>query len=141
MATPESPEQHTQSPSPSPTISTLKTNQPFWYKLHVLIHDLRNYTTDPTVLSLDATGETLEQTIAQTLEERLNRRMKKRVGSGDYRVCAAHDLAPVPERAFGIDYKRLGRDERVLELKGEVWEGLEGKGGRGRRRRGGRGDE
>ncbi|KAI9836346.1 MAG: hypothetical protein M1837_003394 [Sclerophora amabilis] len=62
------------------------------------------------------TTTTLEQLIEQTLEERLNRRNKKRVDSGDYRVCAAHDLAPVLEKAFRIDPKALARDQGFLKL-------------------------
>lgn len=34
----------------------------------------------------------------------------------DFRVCAAHDIAPVLERALGIDPKRLSQDEYFLEL-------------------------
>ncbi len=34
-------------------------------------------------------------------------RMKKRVESGDFRVCAAHDLEPIFEKAFGIKPKEL----------------------------------
>lgn len=41
----------------------------------------------------------------EILNERLNRRMKKRVESGDHRVCAAHDIAPILEKALGIKPK------------------------------------
>jgi hypothetical protein len=44
----------------------------------------------------------LKALIEETLNERLERRMKKRVESGDFRVCAAHDLAPVLRRLLGL---------------------------------------
>jgi hypothetical protein len=93
----------------------------------------------------DAKGEeykTLEEVIEETLNERLERRIKKRVKSGDFKVCAAHDLAPVFERAFGVKEKELGRNERFKEVLGrcglklregedEQWE----KGGKGKEKR------
>jgi hypothetical protein len=60
----------------------------------------------------------LEEVIEETLNESLERRLKKRVESGDFRVCAAHDLAPVFERAFGIKEKELARNERFKEVLG-----------------------
>lgn len=61
--------------------------------------------------------------------------MKKRVESGDFRVCAAHDLAPILARVLGVDLKTLEMDKLVLELVrtkgldlgGERWDGLAGK--------------
>ena len=53
-------------------------------------------------------------TPTDTLSERLERRMGKRVECGDYRVCAAHDLAPVFERVFGVETKALARDGEFL---------------------------
>jgi hypothetical protein len=61
-------------------------------------------------------GETLDEVIQQTLEERLNRRMKKRVESGDFRVCAARDLAPIFEKALDINQKKLAKDEEFRAL-------------------------
>lgn len=61
-------------------------------------------------------GETLQQIIQDVLDERLNRRLKKRVESGDFRVCAAHDLAPVFEKVVGVRGKALGSDARFQEL-------------------------
>lgn len=40
--------------------------------------------------------------------------MKKRQYSGDYRVCAAHDLAPIFESTFGIDPGLLARNDDFL---------------------------
>jgi len=59
--------------------------------------------------------------------------MKKRVESGDYRVCAAHDLAPIFEKAFNIKLDDLAKDDGFLSLldksglklkNGENWLGL-----------------
>jgi hypothetical protein len=46
----------------------------------------------------------------------LQRRIKKRVESGDFRVCAAHDLAPIFEKAFNIKSKDLERDRELRGL-------------------------
>jgi hypothetical protein len=59
--------------------------------------------------------------------------MKKRADSQDFRVCAAHDLAPIFEKAFGIHPKQLGKNSKFpalvkeygLELPAEEhWSGL-----------------
>lgn len=59
--------------------------------------------------------------------------MKKRVQSGDYRVCAAHDVEPILEKALGMKSKDLERDQGFLDtmtanglqLKlGEQWTGI-----------------
>ena len=60
--------------------------------------------------------QTLEEFIKSTLDERLNRRMKKRVESADYRVCAAHDLAPIWEQAFAIKPKDLAKNKEFAAL-------------------------
>ena len=63
----------------------------------------------------------------------MERRAKRRAGSGDYRVCAAHDLAPIFEKAFDIKPKDLQTnteflailDRSQLELKdSDNWKGL-----------------
>ncbi|THX20668.1 hypothetical protein D6D17_00519 [Aureobasidium pullulans] len=140
---------------PTPTISDLKSNNPLWWRIHVFTYDLRHYRERPDSLerletivdisylstpyfnesevtqlksTLLSTGKTLEETIEQTLHERLNRRLKKRQESNDYRVCAAHDLAPIFEKAFGLEHKQLARDVEFLKLVDE--NGLEGGEGR-----------
>lgn len=42
--------------------------------------------------------------------------MRKRVESADYRFCAAHDLAPIFEKAFGIKPKDLQTNPEFLAL-------------------------
>ena len=59
---------------------------------------------------------TFEQTISEKLDERLSRRMQKRASSGDYRVCAAHDLVPIIADTLGVDIKQMERDKRFLHL-------------------------
>ena len=76
--------------------------------------------------------------IQETLDERLNRRMKKRVESEDYRVCAAHDLAPIFEKGLGVRRKEFEKDKEFVRLvrtsglklkDGESWMGMGKKGG------------
>jgi hypothetical protein len=60
--------------------------------------------------------------------------MKKRVDNQDFRVCAAHDLAPIFEKAFGIHPKQLDKDSEFIGLtkryglglpEEEHWSGLD----------------
>lgn len=113
-----------------------------WYKFHVLLYNLRHFeqtnvsqsrletALDPSYLGepyfnqdeaekfkgarLDG-DKTLPALIEETLNERLDRRMKKRVESGDDRVCAAHDVAPILEKALGINPKGLERNQAFLD--------------------------
>jgi hypothetical protein len=59
---------------------------------------------------------TLQTVIQETLDERLERRIKKRVGSGDFRVCAAHDFAPIFEKAFSIKPRDLAKNNDFLSF-------------------------
>ncbi|PYH33994.1 uncharacterized protein BO87DRAFT_386967 [Aspergillus neoniger CBS 115656] len=136
---------------PSPEIS-----HNLWYRLHVLIFDLNNFSNtssrkrlesviDPSFIGkpyftdeeaekikstvINSTGGTFSQALEEGLNERLERRNKKRVESGDYRVCAAHDLAPLMARALGVDLKQMAKDKEFagliekkgLNLQGEIW--------------------
>ena len=58
----------------------------------------------------------LAEVIEDALKERLERRMKKSVHSGDFRVCAAHDVAPILEKALGVKEKYLIRDKEFLRF-------------------------
>jgi hypothetical protein len=125
------------------TIQDLHANRILWYKIHVLVYDLRHfqekasqarlecvmdssylslpYFTASEAAQLKATPvhnntKKLEVVIQETLDERLQRRMKKRVQSGDFRICAAHDLAPILEKALDIKPKELERDRDFLAL-------------------------
>ena len=120
----------------------LKSDRHLWYKLHVLIYDLRHFEdsdlirsrletiVDPSYLAApyftaaeaekikDARvdgDKALSALMEETLNERLERRMKKRVESGDFRVCAAHDVAPILEKAIGIRPKDLERNQAFLD--------------------------
>ena len=142
------------------TIQDLRANRVLWYKIHVFVYDLRHFQesasqarlekiTDSSYLGLPYFGadevaqlkvttihndtKKLEDVIQETLNERLQRRMKKRVQSGDFRVCAAHDLAPIFEKALDIKPKDLERDRNFLGLveqsglklgDGQVWSGV-----------------
>lgn len=129
--------------NPGYTVQDLQHCPSLWYKIHVFVYDLRNfrekvdsqarldsivdasyigmpYFQPEEVERIKSTvvnaNQTLEEAIRETLDERLERRIKKRAESGDYRVCAAHDLAPVFERALGIKPKDLGKNVDFLNL-------------------------
>lgn len=142
------------------TISDLKgagISPTLWYRFHVLLFDLEHFQNRPqsrqrlenvngvsfigkpyfnssescAIKSTLIGTKTLSDTIEESLQERLQRRMKKRVESGDYRVCTAHDIAPILATALGINLKELGKDERFTEFVqknglrcGEEWKGL-----------------
>lgn len=80
-------------------------------------------------------GKTLADAIREEVGVCLERREKKRVENGDFRVCAAHDMAPVLTGLLGIEPKLMEKDkgfqrlvkEKALELGEERWEGLKKK--------------
>ncbi|KAL8657426.1 MAG: hypothetical protein Q9226_001919 [Calogaya cf. arnoldii] len=114
-----------------------------WHKIRVFLFDLRHFAERPqsrdrleliidpsyiaapyfTPSEVEAIksfvpngGETtLEQLILSTLATKLERRKKKRVATGDHRVCPAHDLAPIFEKAFGIKAKDLVKDKKFVK--------------------------
>lgn len=132
-------------PSKPASIEDLKSQPSLWYKIHVLVYDLRNFQENPKAQArldtvqdilyigmpyfdpieaqqlktciVDATNNiTFETLIKDTLRERLERRAKKRADSEDYRVCAAHDLAPIFEKAFNIKPKDLQTNTEFLTI-------------------------
>ncbi|GKZ20925.1 hypothetical protein AbraIFM66951_003816 [Aspergillus brasiliensis] len=172
MATPSKPSEMTDiqakpnsPPIPTITLPDLKSSSispTLWYRIHVLIFDLKNFenasskkrldqVTDPYYIGkpyfspeeaekikqtvIDTNGKTFSEMLGEGLNERLERRNKKRVRSGDFRVCAAHDLAPLMASALGIDLKQLDKDKEFtklveqngLDLGGESWGGLKKK--------------
>ncbi|KAH8805725.1 hypothetical protein F5884DRAFT_456764 [Xylogone sp. PMI_703] len=142
------------------SIGDIQKHRSLSYRLHVFIFDLRHFAEIPKSLArLDQIvdpcylGEpyfqpdevkalkelvvdrdkTLETIIQETLNERLDRRNKKRVESGDYRVCAAHDIAPIFEKTFGISPKELAKNKEFLAIlnrsglslgENDKWEGI-----------------
>ncbi|KAL4887914.1 hypothetical protein BDV59DRAFT_206510 [Aspergillus ambiguus] len=135
------------------------------YRLHVLLFDLQNFTkredcrkrldtiadisyieppyftgseaeeTKEEIKNATKGSKTLSEIVADELSTRLERRTKKRVESGDYRICAAHDLSPILARTLNIDLKQLEKDKEFLRLvgtkglhlDGETWKGLKAK--------------
>ncbi|KAJ9324604.1 hypothetical protein DTO027B5_368 [Paecilomyces variotii] len=124
------------------SIENLQSNKLLWYKIHIFLYDLRHFQEEASQARLDSvidssylcspyfTSEEVTQLkatklqdtkslgalIEETLNERLERWVKKQIESGDFRVCAAHDLAPIFERAFHIKPKDLKRDRILLDL-------------------------
>ncbi|KAE9382024.1 hypothetical protein N431DRAFT_491285 [Stipitochalara longipes BDJ] len=129
------------------TIQDLKDMPKIWYKIHVLIFDLRNYQAntksrdrlktviDPSYIGLpyfSCTEAALMKSL-QVGDTNGSATRGRRAESGDYRVCAAHDIAPILERLFGVKEKDLMRDKEFLGLVenwgvelggGVVWKGL-----------------
>ncbi|PYI09542.1 hypothetical protein BO78DRAFT_427235 [Aspergillus sclerotiicarbonarius CBS 121057] len=152
-------------PTPQISISNLQDSSispTLWYRIHVLISDLKSFNnptsknrlesiTDPSFIGnpyfsteeaenikqtvVDTNGKTFMQMVEEGLNERLERRQNKRIESGDFRVCAAHDLAPVMGRALGTDLKQMEKDkefaklvqEKGLDLGDGGWGGLKKK--------------
>ncbi|KAE8322481.1 hypothetical protein BDV39DRAFT_209734 [Aspergillus sergii] len=146
-----------------PTVANLKDCSAFpnlWYRIHVLLADLKSFDNpssnkrlekivDPffigepyftpkeahTIKNTVVNGKEFTQFVEEELNKRLDRRNKKCFESGDFRICAAHDLAPIMAQALGIDLKRLEKDKRFanlveekgLHLGGDRWSGLEKK--------------
>ncbi|GAB1195719.1 hypothetical protein APSETT444_004982 [Aspergillus pseudonomiae] len=134
---------------PSPTVESLKDFSTFpdlWYRIHVLIADLKSFdksasnkrlekVIDPsfigepyftpkeaeTIKKTIINGKEFSQVVEEELNKRLDRRNRKRFESGDFRICAAHDLAPIMAQALGIDLKQLEKDKQFANL-------VEGKG-------------
>jgi hypothetical protein len=125
------------------TVQELKSQRCLWYKVHVFVYDLRNFQEIPEAQArldkiVDASyiglpyfkpdevqllkssivkyDKSLQSIIEETLNERLEKRIKKRVESDDFRVCAAHDLAPIFEKAFDIKPKDLTKNKEFLTI-------------------------
>jgi arginine/lysine/ornithine decarboxylase len=144
------------------TTEELRQDSKLWYKLHVFVYGLRKirsneksrerldsvintyymgppYFTateaDRILHTIDDEGRTLKETLdgffARKLEKRMQSRMKE---TADYRVCAAHDLAPILENASRIHTKDLKKNKGFMKLlrngalsaldDGRVWKGL-----------------
>ncbi|KAF4555824.1 Hypothetical protein D9617_2g057880 [Elsinoe fawcettii] len=125
------------------TLQEMRQDDSLWWRVLVFLHDLRHFNekddsqarldliVDPSysgqpyfsneeVSRLTTTklvnGKTISEIVQETLNVRLERRMKKRVERSDYRICAAHDLAPVFEKAFDVNPKDLARNVKFIEL-------------------------
>lgn len=58
----------------------------------------------------DGKGRTHSQAIEEEVQACLNKRIGKRVETGDFMACAAHDLAPVLAGLLGLDIKMIEKD-------------------------------
>ncbi|KAF2448423.1 hypothetical protein P171DRAFT_508628 [Karstenula rhodostoma CBS 690.94] len=148
------------SPQTTHTLQALRQDTALFYRLHVFIHDLRAFRSNASSRArLDAvlapdyigrpyfsdaqaaqlrstvvdeeTGETLGQRLDCLFTEKLAKKLEK---GGAWRVCAAHDLAPVFEGVVGVRPGELGRDKGFVGLvrkggldavgEGGVWKGV-----------------
>lgn len=148
----------------STSIDELRSDNALWYKLHVFMYDLRNFRSNSDSRTrLDsvvheyylgepyfsedeankvlhtvpdaATEKTVGEAIRAFYEQKLLQRQKSRaIETGDYRICAAHDLAPIFEKAFRLNGKDLAKNKGFMALvnkgglnaleDGRVWKGL-----------------
>lgn len=142
-------------------LALTKASPDLQYRLHLLLFDLQHYSQRKDsrdrleevsdtlyigssyfnvaeadgIKSLRVGTRSLSETPDEELSRRLQRRMKKRVESNDFRVCAAHDIAPIIAKSLNVDMKRLERDkkfvhlvnEKGLRLDGERWDGIPAK--------------
>jgi predicted AAA+ superfamily ATPase len=80
-------------------------------------------------------GRTLKDTLNEFFEKKLEKRLEGRMKEmADYRVCAAHDIAPIVERAFGVRPGDLKKNKGFVKLvdkgglgaldDGAVWRGI-----------------
>ena len=144
------------------TIQQLKENHLLWYKLHVFMYDLRNfrskemsrnrldcviddmYIGEPYFTADEhdklrrtithGTDMTLEDLLSEFFQNKLEKRIQGRIkATGDWRICAAHDLAPIIERAFRVNSKDLSKNKMFVKLvqrdglqlrEGVIWQGL-----------------
>lgn len=58
----------------------------------------------------DGKGRTHSQAIEEEVQACLNKRIGKRVETGDFMACAAHDLASVLAGLLGLDIKMIEKD-------------------------------
>jgi len=120
--------------------SFLEGENHLWYRINALVFDLRHFrdkdesvnrlntVLDPMYIgapyftneeakkikAANFDGRSLQEVIASTMQEKLKRR--KRTEVEDFRPCAAHDIAPLLERAFDIKYKKLDKSKHFNEL-------------------------
>ena len=137
---------HTTENIPDNSIGTLRQNPLLWYKLHVLVYDLRHFKSDTrsetrlnevadrsyigspyfsddesrqikSIVVNVAQNRTLEQVIEDAFKQRLEKRIKTRMNeTGDYKVCTAHDIGPIFEKSFNIRPKDLQKNKSFRDL-------------------------
>lgn len=145
------------------TLDELRQDSKLWFKVHVFLYDLRNFRSnhesrdrlDSVVDTyyigspyfsateadyiLQTAGNTETTTLKELLDDFFAQRPEKRMQSrmkdtADYRVCAAHDLAPIVEKVFRIHPKDLAKNKGFMKLirlggltaldEGGVWQGI-----------------
>jgi hypothetical protein len=87
------------------------------------------------VLNTISDGKALKNTLDEFFEKKLEKRLEGRMKeTADYRVCAAHDIAPIVEKAFGVRPGDLKKNKGFAKLvdkgglsalnDGAVWKGI-----------------
>jgi hypothetical protein len=122
------------------TLSDLRQDVNLWYKICVLIYDLRNMPKDPSCLrrltpTIDVhyisepyfspdeaaavKGALVEAntSIEDAITSSLQGFAEKRKASGDFRPCGPHDLVPVYLACFGTERAEIEDEKFVSRLR------------------------
>lgn len=132
-------DQHTTTNATSLTVSDLRNDANLWYKILVLIYDLKNIAQDKS--SQDRNSQTVHElylsapyfTSAEevqvrgalvdglSVEEAITRKLEdffeKRRASGDARPCGPHDMVPVYVEVFGVEKEELGNENFLRRVR------------------------
>nr|OQO24230.1 hypothetical protein B0A51_12286 [Rachicladosporium sp. CCFEE 5018] len=118
------------------TLSDLRADHEIWYKILVLIYDLRNIkmdktsenrtlqTVDPLYIStpyfsleeadaVKGVKVDAETTLEQAIMKALENFFEKRRASGDARPCGPHDMVPLYLECFGVGKGEI-EDEKFV---------------------------
>ncbi|CAJ2503371.1 Uu.00g107650.m01.CDS01 [Anthostomella pinea] len=124
------------------SLAELRDDQVLWYKICVLVYDLRNMTKDKACedrtlqttdelyisapyFSADEAATIKSATVSdndnafleQTITSNLQNFFEKRRASGDCRPCGPHDMVPVYLECFGIDRAEIENEKFVSRLR------------------------
>ncbi|KAI9758609.1 MAG: exo-1,3-beta-glucanase [Chaenotheca gracillima] len=124
-------------------IQDLHDDVNLWWKIHVMIFDMRNYQTNirssvrlenvlgvpensnayfnagerQTIMSAIVYGTTtFGAFLRQTLDERQSRNMRSGIDGDNPHLCVERDISPIWEKAFGVDPEAMARDKAFIRL-------------------------
>nr|OQO31038.1 hypothetical protein B0A51_03744 [Rachicladosporium sp. CCFEE 5018] len=128
------------SPKSYSTLADLRADRDIWYKILVLIYDLRNIkndkasenrtlqTVDPIYIStpyftpeeaeaVKAVKIDNDTTLEQAITKALENFFEKRRASGDARPCGPHDMVPVYLECFGVEKGEIEEERFVSRVR------------------------
>ncbi|OQO12711.1 hypothetical protein B0A48_02175 [Cryoendolithus antarcticus] len=130
----------TASPKSYSTLADLRADRDIWYKVLVLIYDLRNIkndkasenrtlqTIDPLYIStpyftseeaaaVKAVKVDNENTLEHAITKAMENFFEKRKASGDARPCGPHDMVPVYLECFGVEKGEIEEEKLVSRVR------------------------